>query len=85
VDRGHPQWPDLSIFFFFFFGSLVCGETNKDLSPWPLGWIAVIPSGQIYLFFFFFFYSFVGNVAGGGWWVAALFAEGGQWVIYLVA
>jgi hypothetical protein len=25
VDRGHPQWPDLSILFFFFFflGSLV--------------------------------------------------------------
>jgi hypothetical protein len=20
VDRGHPQWPDLSLFFFFFTG-----------------------------------------------------------------
>jgi hypothetical protein len=26
VDRGHPQWPDLSLFFFFWFTGKVAGD-----------------------------------------------------------
>jgi hypothetical protein len=32
VDRGHPQWPDLCIFFFFF--SWCAGSPERE--TWPL-------------------------------------------------
>jgi hypothetical protein len=56
VDRGHPQWPDLSLFFFFF-GCL------PKRQKWPLGvagslspshWGGSRPLPVARSFFFFF-------------------------------
>jgi hypothetical protein len=39
VDRGHPQWPDLSLFFFFFF-------SFRRRDKWPLGVAGSLSSGR---------------------------------------
>ena len=51
VDRSHPQWPDLSLFFFV----VRRRDKNGHWGWWDLSPLTATPSGQIYLFFFFFF------------------------------
>ena len=88
VDRGHPQWSDLCIFFFF---SWFAGLPKREI--WPLRVVGSLPlavgvdRGQpqwpdLSLFFFFWF---TGNVTSGGQWMAALLARGGRWAAALLA
>jgi hypothetical protein len=88
VDRGHPPWPDLCIFFSFFF-FLVRWFTGER-ETWPLRVAGSLPlavgvdRGHPQWPDLSFFFLFAGNVAGGGQLVAALLAGGGRW-IFLVA
>jgi hypothetical protein len=48
VDRGHPQWPDLSLFFFFFgssemaVGGGVCSpEVAVGGGIWSVRWLLI--------------------------------------------
>jgi hypothetical protein len=69
VDRGHPQWPDLCIIFFFlvrwFAGERDMATEGGRISP-PGRWGGSRPPPVAGSIFFFFFFWFAGNVAGVG-------------------
>jgi hypothetical protein len=85
VDCGHPQWPDLCIFF-----SWCAGSPERE--TWPLRVAGSLPLAVGVdrghpqwsdLSFSFFFFWFAGNVVGGGRLVAALLAGGGRWIFFV--
>jgi hypothetical protein len=70
VDRGHPQWPDLCIFFFlvrWFAGERDMATEGGRISP-PGRWGGSRPPPVAGSIFFFFFGSPKMSPEVGSWW-----------------